>query len=276
MIKANWEPKSENLQAITQELALLPESFVFVDDNPAERAIINQVLPSVSTPEITEPEHYIRAIDSESYFEVTSLTKDDIARVDRYNDNAKRSKLQTQFTDYSKYLHSLEMTAEIKPFAPMYMSRIAQLTNKSNQFNLTTLRCTQEEIERYATDPRYITLYGKLIDKFGDNGVVSIALGEIDGAALHIRLWLMSCRVLKRDMEFAMMDELVRLAKEAGVIKLRGYYFPTAKNAMMRDFYDKMRFALVTEDENGNKIYALDLSEYESKQSAIKVNGGNQ
>jgi FkbH-like protein len=276
MIKANWEPKSENLQAIAQELALLPESFVFVDDSPAERAIINQVLPSVPTPEMTGPEHYIRAIDTKGYFEVTSLTKDDIVRVDQYSGNAKRSKLQTQFTDYGKYLHSLEMTAEIKPFTPMYMSRIAQLTNKSNQFNLTTLRCTQEEIERYAADPHYITLYGKLVDKFGDNGVVSVALGEIDGTALHIRLCLMSCRVLKRDMESAMMDELVRLAKEDGVTELRGYYFPTAKNAMVRDFYDKMCFALVTEDESGNKIYALDLSEYDSKQNAIKVNGGGK
>jgi FkbH-like protein len=272
MIMANWEPKSENLQAIAHELALLPESFVFVDDNPAERAIINQVLPSVPTPEMTHPEHYVRVIDREGYFEVTSLTRDDFMRVNQYKANTARSKLQTQFTDYGEYLRSLEMTAEIKPFAPMYISRITQLTNKSNQFNLTTLRCTQEEIESYAADSRYITLYGRLVDKFGDNGVVSVVLGEADGYILHIRLWLMSCRVLKRDMEFAMMDELVRLAKERGVTELRGYYYPTAKNAMVRDFYDKMGFALMPGDDSRNKIYALNLDNYENKQNTIKTN----
>jgi FkbH-like protein len=272
VIKANWEPKSDNLQAVAHELALLPESFVFVDDNPAERAIIKQTLPAVPAPEITRPENYIRTIDREGYFEVTALTADDAKRVEQYKSNAARGRLQTQFTDYDEYLRSLEMSAEIKPFAPMYMSRIAQLTNKSNQFNLTTLRCTREEIESRADDDRYITLCGRLTDKFGDNGVVSVVLGEIDGAALHIRLWLMSCRVLKRGMEHAMMDELARLALARGVKELRGYYYPTAKNAMVRDFYDKMGFAAVSEDERGNKTYALDLGGYKNKQNAIKVN----
>ncbi|MDR1000794.1 MAG: HAD-IIIC family phosphatase [Clostridiales bacterium] len=272
MFKANWEPKSDNLQEIAHELALLSESFVFVDDNPAERAIISQVLPSVPTPEMSRPEYYIKEIDRECYFEVTSLTDDDQKRVEQYRDNVTRSKLQTQFTDYREYLSSLEMIAEIRPFTPMYMSRIAQLTNKSNQFNLTTLRCTQEEIEQYTSDPRNITLYGKLIDKFGDNGVVSVVLGEISGTALHVRLWLMSCRVLKRGMEYAMMDELARLAKDRGITELRGYYYPMAKNAMVRDFYGDMGFTLACESEGGDKTYTLNLDSYVNKQSAIKVN----
>lgn len=124
------------------------------------------------------------------------------------------------------------MKGEIQSFVPMYMSRIAQLTNKSNQFNLTTKRYSQSDIENVAADPDRITLYGKLGDKFGDNGVVSIVIGRIDGDhrdELHMELWLMSCRVLKRDMEFAMMDELVEKAKAAGIKKLVGYYYPTAK-----------------------------------------------
>ena len=274
MIKANWDPKSENLRAIAHELALLPESFVFVDDNPAEREIIKQALPAVTTPELIKPEHYIETIDKGGYFEVTSLTADDLSRGDMYKDNAARSKTQAAFPDYGEYLRSLEMTAEIKPFEPMYMSRVAQLTNKSNQFNLTTLRCAQNEVEQFAADPRYITLYGKLRDKFGDNGVVSVVLGENEGSVLHIRLWLMSCRVLKRGMEFAMMDELARLSKERGVTELRGYYYPTAKNAMVRDFYDKQGFTLENEDDAGNRTYTLDIDRgYENKQSAIKVNG---
>lgn len=272
MIKANWEPKSQNLQEIAQELALLPESFVFVDDNPAERAIVNQVLPKVPTPEMTKPEHYIKAIDREGYFETISLTKDDIQRGDMYKDNAARSELQTAFTDYDEYLRSLEMRAEIQPFAPLYMSRIAQLTNKSNQFNLTTLRCTQDEIEQLATDPQKITLYGKLEDKFGDNGVVSVVVGEVKGAALHIRLWLMSCRVLKRDMEFAMMSELVKRATERGVTEIHGYYYPTAKNAMVRDFYGKQGFTKQSEDEQGNSHWILDAGEgYKSRRTAITI-----
>jgi FkbH-like protein len=270
MIKANWEPKSENLQAIAHELSLLPESFVFVDDNPAERAIINQVLPNVPTPELGNPEDYIRNIDKQGYFEVTNLTKDDIYRNEQYKENAQRSKLQTQFTDYGEYLKSLEMTAEIRPFSPMYMSRIAQLTNKSNQFNLTTLRCTQEEIENFSKSENYVTLYGKLSDKFGDNGVVSVVLGEIIGKTLHVRLWLMSCRVLKRDMEFAMFDKLVEIAKEKEIEEIYGYYYSTAKNAMVSNFWDKMGF-LPLEDK-GEKIYLYKVEEiYKNKQNFITI-----
>jgi FkbH-like protein len=274
MIKANWEPKSKNLIDMGHELALLPESFVFVDDNPAEREIIRQQIENACVPEIGDrSEYYIRAIDHCGYFEVTTLTDDDANRGEMYKDNAARSKTRTQFTDYSEYLRSLEMSAVIKHFEPLYMQRIAQLTNKSNQFNLTTLRCTQEEIEKFTADNSYITLYGKLTDKFGDNGVVSVVVGEIDAQKLHIRLWLMSCRVLKREMEYAMMDELVRLAKDRNVTELRGYYYPTAKNGMVSDFYDKQGFTLIDEDERGNKTYALDISGvYEQKQKVIQVN----
>ncbi|GHU53148.1 hypothetical protein FACS1894132_04520 [Clostridia bacterium] len=272
MLKANWEPKSENLQTIANELALLPESFVFVDDNPAERAIINQVLPNVPTPAILTPESYIQTLDKEGYFEVTSITKDDFSRVVQYQDNAQRSKLQTQFTDYNEYLRSLEMTAEILPFAPLYISRIAQLTNKSNQFNLTTSRHTQQEIESFASNENYITLYGKLSDKFGDNGVVSVIIGEIISNTLHLRLWLMSCRVLKRDMEFAMLNELVKIAKDKGINKIIGYYFPTPKNAMVKDFYEKMGFSLL-EEIGSEKTYSLNIeNDFIKREVFIKVN----
>lgn len=272
-IKANWEPKSENLQAIAHELSLLPESFVFVDDNPAERAIINQVLPDVPTPEIIKPEHYIKVIDRAGFFEVTTLTNDDIARVDQYKDNAARSRLQTQFADYGEYLRSLEMTAEIRSFVPMYMSRIAQLTNKSNQFNLTTKRYTQEEIEATANDDSYITLYGKLVDKFGDNGVVSVVIGRIDGEILHIDLWIMSCRILKRNMEFAMMDEIVNQCKRCGVKRIMGYYYPTAKNKMVKDFFASQSFIKESADEHGNTVWRFEINEdYRTTQNAILVN----
>lgn len=222
-IKANWNPKSQNLIETANEMALLPESYVFVDDNPAERAIVESQIPGVAIPEIEGVEHYIQTIDKSGFFEVTSISSDDLKRAEMYKENAKRSQLQATFVNYEDFLKSLEMKGEIHTFVPAYMSRIAQLTNKSNQFNLTTRRYTQDEIEAVADDADHITLYGKLADKFGDNGVVSIVIGRIGGDnrdELHMELWLMSCRVLKRDMEFAMMDELVEKAKKAGVKKL--------------------------------------------------------
>ena len=147
------------------------------------------------------------------------------------------------------------------------MSRIAQLTNKSNQFNLTTKRYTQAEIEETAADGRYLTLYGKLQDKFGDNGVVSVVIGEKQGAELHMRLWLMSCRVLKREMEFAMMDALVARARAEGVKTIWGYYYPTAKNGMVKDFYGLLGFAKVSEDEAGNSVWKFDVTDDYQKQN---------
>ena len=131
-----------------------------------------------------------------------------------YKENALRTKLEHSFSDYGEYLQSLHMTARIKDFEPLYMNRIVQLTNKSNQFNLTTKRYTLSEMESLATNPAYIRLYGKLEDKFGDNGVVSVIIGKKEKDGLHIELWLMSCRVLKRDMELAMLDKLVEESKK--------------------------------------------------------------
>lgn len=254
-IKANWEPKSINLTQTAKQLSLLPESFVFVDDNPAERAIIEGQIPGVAIAQLTQPEHYINAIDKSGFFEVTSLSQDDLSRTQMYINNAKREMLQASFENYEDYLLSLQMKAEIRPFCPAYMSRIAQLTNKSNQFNLTTRRYSQAEIEKAASDGRHITLYGKLEDKFGDNGVVSVAIGEIDensSDTVNIVLWLMSCRVLKRDMEYAMMDEFVKICAAHGIKKINGFYYPTAKNGMVKEFYSLMGFTKVSEDEEGN------------------------
>lgn len=273
VIKANWEPKSVNLVRMAEELTLLPEAFVFTDDNPAEREIIRQQVPGVVLPELDKVEHYITAIDRAGYFETTSFSADDLKRSEMYKENVRRAELQSSFADYADYLLSLDMSADIRAFEPVYMARIAQLTNKSNQFNLTTLRCTQEQVEAMAADSDgHITLYGKLVDCFGDNGVVAITAGEVHGEVCDIILWLMSCRVLKRDMECAMMDELVRLCREKGVKTLRGHYYPTAKNGMVKNFYGEMGFEKQSEDESGNSLWTLSLSGYENKNRVIRVN----
>ena len=139
-----------------------------------------------------------------------------------YRANIERARQEQNYSDYEDYLRSLGMTAQIKDFETVYLQRIAQLTNKTNQFNLTTRRFTQCEMEEITASGDYIRLYGKLADKFGDNGIVSVVIGRIDGKVLHMELWLMSCRVLKRNMEYAMLDRLVAKAKEAGIEAIRG------------------------------------------------------
>ncbi len=273
VIKANWDPKSKNLADTAAELNLLPESFVFVDDNPAEREIIRAQVPGVAIPDIGNVENYIRAIDHAGYFEVTNLSADDAKRNEMYKANAQRAALEASFADYGQYLDSLEMTGIIKGFEPVFLDRIAQLTNKSNQFNLTTKRYSRADIEEVADSPEYIDIYGKLIDKFGDNGVVSVVIGHINGEVLDMDLWIMSCRVLKRDMEFAMMDKLVERAREKGLKKIIGYYYPTAKNNMVRDFYDRMGFSKVSEDAEGNTTWEFDLSrDYTNQNTHIIIN----
>lgn len=274
VIKANWDPKSKNLADTAQELNLLPESFVFVDDNPAEREIIRAQVPGVAIPELDSVENYIRMIDHAGYFEVTNLSADDAKRNEMYKANAQRAQLQASFADYGQYLDSLEMKGEIRAFEPVYLDRIAQLTNKSNQFNLTTKRYSRAEIEEVADSGEYIDVYGKLLDKFGDNGVVSVVIGHKNEDRLDIDLWIMSCRVLKRDMEFAMMDSVVHRAKKAGFSKIVGYYYPTAKNNMVREFYNTMGFTKVSEDAEGNTVWEFEIpADYTDKNTHIQVEG---
>lgn len=278
-IKANWNSKSQNLTETAAELNLLAESFVFIDDNPAEREIVRRQVHGAAVPEITDIENYINVLDKSGYFEVTELSADDMKRTEMYQENTERNQSRASFESYEDYLVSLAMKAEIQSFVPVYMARIVQLTNKSNQFNLTTKRYSQSDIERIAVDPNYITLYGKLEDRFGDNGIVSVVIGKIGGAdrtELHIELWLMSCRVLRRSMEYAMMDVLMEKAMLFNIRKIIGYYYPTIKNAMVKNFYELQGFTLISEDENGNTIWEYEIKDnYAAKQQVIEINKNN-
>ena len=270
-IKANWNNKDMNMKSIAAQLNLGADSFVFIDDNPAEREIVKQSNLGVSVPEMDRVENYLRMIDRSGFFEVTSLTNDDLSRAEMYKANARRVQLQENTGSFEDFLKSLEMKAQIREFEPVYIQRIAQLTNKSNQFNLTTLRCSESDIKMMQMSEDYICLYGKLEDKFGDNGVVSVVSGQIEGEELHMRLWLMSCRVLKRGMEDAMLDALAGDAKDKGLSSIIGYYYPTPKNNMVRDFYSRMGFSKVSEDEDGNTVWKLNLDSYEKKNPSIEI-----
>lgn len=270
-IKANWEAKDRNMQSIAAELSLGVDSFVFVDDNPAERELIRSSIPEVAVPDVSQVEQFISILDRNGYFEVTTLSADDARKTEMYHARAQAARESAGFSDYGEYLDSLQMKALICRFEPMYVQRIAQLTNKSNQFNLTTLRCTEDVIRSMSDDENYVCLYGKLKDKFGDNGVVTVIAGEQVQHCLHMRLWLMSCRVLKRGMEDAMMNTLAEDAQSRGIERILGYYYPTAKNGMVKDFYLSMGFCEVSRDEKGNTVWELKVGEYQPKETHIEV-----
>lgn len=272
--KANWEPKHENILAIAAELNLGVDSFVFVDDNPAEREIVRAQVPGVAVPEVgNQVSHYAEIIEQGRYFEPASIGKEDLERAALYAQNTQRSAQQNKFANYGEYLDSLEMTAEIDAFKPVYLDRIAQLTNKTNQFNLTTKRYSLGDMEGLAKDAAYVGLYGRLVDRFGDNGLISIVLGRREATTLHMDLWLMSCRVLKRDMEVAMLDELVRHAQAKGVETVVGYYLPTAKNAMVAEFYAGLGFASHETEglPEGATAWKLDLNGYTKRNTHIQI-----
>ncbi|MGI5936175.1 MAG: HAD-IIIC family phosphatase [Oscillospiraceae bacterium] len=270
IIKANWESKDANVREIASELNILPDSLVFVDDNPAERAIVKAQVPGAAVPEIDRVENYIHILDGSGFFEMTSLSEEDMRRNEMYMSNLERARQEKSFDSYEDYLRSLEMTAEIRDFDEIYLQRITQLANKTNQFNLTTRRYSQSEIEEVARDGRYIRLYGKLRDKYGDSGVVTVVIGRKEGKVLHIELWLMSCRVLKRNLEHAMMDVLVEEAAKAGIEKIMGYYYRTEKNGMVRDFYGEMGFTKTAQ--NGeDSVWELDARAYKNQNRVIKI-----
>jgi FkbH-like protein len=271
--KANWNPKHENLQAIAAELQLGLDSFVFVDDNPAERAIVSAQLPEVAVPDVgNDVVLFPKIIDAHRYFEPITLSVEDVTRASLYAQNAERAAGQAQFATYGEYLDSLEMKAEIAEFQSVYMERITQLTNKTNQFNLTTRRYTQAEIESIAADLNYIGLYGRLLDRFGDNGLVSVVLARRVDRDMHIDLWLMSCRVLKRDMEHAMLDALVERAIRMGVDTLHGTYIPTNKNSMVADHYSKLGFVQDNVvDGQTETHWTLDVTRYTPQNLHINI-----
>lgn len=269
--KANWDPKYQNIIDIAKDINIGIDSLVFIDDNPVEREIVISQTPSVAVPNIgSDVIHFIDYIDRNGYFEPISFSADDINRSQYYKDNKKRSVEQATFESYDDFLESLDMTAEIKPFSPLYLDRITQLTNKTNQFNLTTKRFTSGEISNIANSDDYFKIYGKLTDKFGDNGLVAVTIGRIQDKQCHIDLWLMSCRVLKRGMEFSMLDELVRQCKIKGIFEIIGYYFKSSKNNMVSDLYEKLGFEILKKN-NEDTVWKLDISNYKNMNKFIGV-----
>jgi FkbH-like protein len=264
----NWETKVDNILFIQSILNIGFDSIVFLDDNPFERAIVKQHIPDITVPDLPEdPAEYLPYLQSLNLFETASFSEEDSSRTLQYQEEASRKALQKQFTTEAEFLESLKMEAIIKPVDNFTRPRVAQLTQRSNQFNLRTQRYTDGDIANIMSDPNKFTLTVSLADAFGDYGLISAAILEKKAnGCLFIDTWIMSCRVLKRGVENMLLEEIVSLAKEYGFSEVEGEYIPTPKNGLVRDHYQNLGFQF--SDETGT--WKLNVAEFKSNQIFIK------
>ncbi len=264
---ANWDNKADNIRQIQKTLNIGMDSLVFLDDNPFERNLVREMLPEVTVPELPEDPAEVPAfLESLHLFEAGSFSAEDAERTAQYQAEASRTASEAAFTNYDDYLASLDMRAEIFPFDSFHAPRIAQLTQRSNQFNLRTVRYTEDEILSMIGNPAYITCCMKLSDRFGEHGLISVVILKKDDDALFIDTWLMSCRVLRRGAEQCLFAEVCRIAANAGYQKLIGEYLPTAKNKMVEQFYPGFGMKPI-----GNGRYELNPAEYVPELHHIQV-----
>lgn len=262
IFQANWSDKATNIKAIADEMALGLESFTFLDDNSFERSLVRSKLPDVAIPELPEdPAYFARTLFAAGYFEAMAFSDDDRKRADFYRENAIRAALKVNASDITGYLLSLHMTAEFRPFDRQGLARIAQLINKSNQFNLTTRRYTEPEVEALIDDQDALTMQVRLVDDLGDNGMISVIICRRHGKRWLIDTWLMSCRVLGRRVEEAVLNEIAHHARGFGITEIEGIYIPTARNQMVAEHYSKLGFRHLDMDASGSSRWLIDTAD---------------
>lgn len=283
---ANWVSKAENIKAVREILNIGYDSMIFLDDSPFERKLVRELLPDVIVPELPDdPALYVKTLSELNLFETTTFSEIDACRSDMYRESAQRQLAQKNFANPEDYLKFLEMKITLKRFDAFHLPRIAQLLQRSNQFNLLTRRFTEANCEEFLGDEKnFYPLYCKLKDKYGDNGLISVAILQFDNSTTRVEEWVMSCRVLGRGVEQAMMNKVFDLAKQKGTRAVVGRYSPTAKNAMVRNFYAQFGFEKIFEDENGSTVWELEVHSYkpravfieEDKSEEEAVNGNYQ
>jgi FkbH-like protein len=272
VFQANWNDKATNIRAIAEELSLGLESLVFLDDNPAERRLVRDMLPEVAVPELPEdPAYYVRTLLAAGYFEALAFSPEDQKRADFYQDNARRVALQRSTGDLDAYLETLAMTITFQPFDEIGRARISQLINKSNQFNLTTRRYTEAQVGEMEADPNCFTLQVRLVDTFGDNGMISVIICRRDADDWLVDTWLMSCRVLGRRVEQAVLQELVSHARKLGITRIVGTYRPTERNRLVEDHYSKLGFTECECPTEGSTLWSLDVAAHRDISLPMKV-----
>lgn len=266
---ANWETKVDNIRAIQQILNIGFDSMVFLDDNPFERNMVRENIPGITVPELPEdPGEYLEFLYGENLFETVSYSGLDKDRTKQYQVEAQRVSLQKTFANEADFLQSLNMVSEVSGFTKFNTPRVAQLSQRSNQFNLRTVRYTEADVEAMAADVDTIDLSFTLEDKFGDNGLIAvIIMKKQDEETLFVDTWFMSCRVLKRGMENFALNTMVEQAKAQGYKRIVGEYLPTPKNKMVEEHYPNLGF--VKMDDAPTAQYVLDVETYQPRECYI-------
>ncbi len=264
-MEINWEPKDRSIRRIAAALRLGLDSFVFFDDNPAEREQVRQAIPEVAVVDVPiDPADYVSALSGGLYFEAAAVLESDTARTEQYQAENQRQEAQQSFASMPDYWRSLEMKAALDPIDERNLQRVVQLLGKTNQFNLTTRRHTRDDVLRLLAAPGAVGLTLTMADRFGDYGLVSLAIAvpdETSGArTLKIDTWLMSCRVIGRTTEQCMFNAILNAARDLGYESVTGEYIPTAKNMLVTDLYDRLGFTRVGTDAAGTVSYALDAT----------------
>ncbi len=262
---ANWETKVDNIRTIQSILNIGFDSMVFLDDNPFERNIVRENIPGITVPELPEdPADYLEFLYSENLFETVSFSGEDSKRTKQYQVEAKRVSTKKSFINEADFLKSLNMTSEVKGFDSFNIPRVAQLSQRSNQFNLRTIRYTEADIMRMEESESYATFSFTLSDKFGDNGLISVVILEKkDKDTLFVDTWFMSCRVLKRGMEHFVLNIIVDYARNHGFIKIIGEYLPTAKNQMVEQHYPNLGFKAIKSEPTRYQLIVKDYTNLE-------------
>lgn len=271
VFQANWETKVDNIRTIQSILNIGFDSMVFLDDNPFERNIVRENIPGITVPELPEdPGDYLEYLYSLNLFETANYSNADKDRTKQYQVEAKRVSLSRTFTNEVDFLKSLNMISTVSGFTKFNTPRVAQLSQRSNQFNLRTIRYTEADITAMADNPDVIDLSFTLEDKFGDNGLIAvIIMKKWDEESLFVDTWFMSCRVLKRGMENFTLNTMVERAKVAGYKKIIGEYLPTPKNKMVENHYSSLGFSKI--EGKTTAQYVLDLDKYMSKECYIEA-----
>lgn len=252
---ANWDSKADNINTIREILNIGFDSMVFLDDNPAERDIVRKHLPDVEVPEMPEdPAEYVPFLIAQNIFETSSYSTNDSERTQQYQIEALRVEMSKSITDMSVFLTSLNMRAEVRSFRKEDVDRVAQLTQRSNQFNLRTIRYTSSEINSMIENKEYCTFCVEVNDKFGSYGLISVGIIKLlGGGVAFIDTWIMSCRVLKRTVEHYLMNTIVGYLKEKNIEKLEGEYLSTIKNSLVENLLDEL--GMEKTNENKYELY---------------------
>ena len=277
--RANWQDKASNIRAIAVDLNIGLDSVVFLDDNPFERNLVREELPMVAVPEVPDDDPALvpAVLADAGYFESLGITAEDLERTAQYQKNRAREELRASVTDMDGYLRALQMRMVWNRFDSVGQSRVVQLINKTNQFNLTTRRHTDADVAAIMADPRAFGLQIRLLDRFGDNGIIAIVIGRMtEPGTVTIDTWLMSCRVLGRGVERTTLNLVAAQAYALGAGRLVGEYVPTKKNGMVREHYLKLGFTPLATQADGSSTAVLDLSQFTPEPTFIHVTEGSK